>query len=219
MSNAHTPGPWVTNTAGSAKAGQPFKITEIYVYAPDTQDDTAVCADVIDPVTQEPSEANARLISAAPDLLEAAKLCLSIAESWIDQEYGGERFRLAHEVLDPARAAIAKATCGYAIPTLPIPAQPVEQPLSDTIEVFYQEGDAPFICRVSGKFTTYALMEIEKDVCENPDFSKGDGTYRYEATRFPGQYGFEGRCEIAPCWELNEIWFESVDQAVESKQA
>ena len=68
-----TPGPWVTNTAGSAKRGEPFKITEIYVYAPKTQDDTAICGDVIDPVTQEPSEANARLIAAAPALYEALK--------------------------------------------------------------------------------------------------------------------------------------------------
>ena len=67
----HTPGPWKMNTAGCAGPWpQPFKITEIYVYAPDTQDDVAVCSEIIDPVTQEPSEANARLIAAAPDLLE-----------------------------------------------------------------------------------------------------------------------------------------------------
>lgn len=141
MSANHTPGPWVANTAGSAKAGQSFKITEIYVYAPDTQDDTAICADVIDPVTQKPSEANARLISAAPDLLEAAKLCLSIAESWIDQEYGGERFHNAHKVLDPARAAIEKATGGSEIPVFPITAQPVAQP-AQSVEVQQDIVDA-----------------------------------------------------------------------------
>ena len=71
-----TPGPWVTNTAGSAKRGEPFKITEIYVYAPKTQDDTAICGDVIDPVTQEPSDANARLIAAAPALYAfAMRVC------------------------------------------------------------------------------------------------------------------------------------------------
>jgi len=70
MSAKHTPGPWVVNTAGSAKAGRPFIITEFYVYAPEVQDDTSICSDVIDPVTQEPSEANARLIAASPDLLE-----------------------------------------------------------------------------------------------------------------------------------------------------
>ena len=74
-----TPGPWVTNTAGSAKRGEPFKITEIYVYAPKTQDDTAICGDVIDPVTQEPSEANARLIAAAPALYEALQGLMHLA--------------------------------------------------------------------------------------------------------------------------------------------
>ena len=76
MEAKHTPGPWKTNTAGGAKKGEPFKITEIYVYAPNTQDDTAICADGIDPGTQEPSEANARLIAAAPDLLEALEEAL-----------------------------------------------------------------------------------------------------------------------------------------------
>ena len=116
--SAHTPGPWVINTAGSAKRGEAFQITEIYVYAPDTQGDTAICADVIDPVTQEPSEANARLISAAPDLLNAVILSLSIAESWINQEYSGKRFYQAHKVLDSVREAIAKATHGGYEPTL-----------------------------------------------------------------------------------------------------
>lgn len=69
LAEAATAGPWKTNTAGSAKRGEPYKITEIYVYAPDTQDDTAICADVIDPVTQEPSEVNAAYIAAAsPDV-------------------------------------------------------------------------------------------------------------------------------------------------------
>jgi hypothetical protein len=117
----HTPGPWHINAAGSAKKGEPFKITEIYVYAPETQDDTAVCGDVIDPVTQEPSEANARLISAAPDLLNAAILCLSIANSWIEQEYEGERYYKAQKVLDQAREAIAKATNSGYEPTIATP--------------------------------------------------------------------------------------------------
>lgn len=60
-----TPGPWVVNHAGSASAGKPFHITEFYVYSPGVQDDTAICSDVIDPVTQEPSEVNARLIAEA----------------------------------------------------------------------------------------------------------------------------------------------------------
>jgi len=70
LAEAATPGPWVVNSAGSAKRGEPFKVTEFYVYAPKVQDDTAICADVIDPVTQEPSEANAAYIAAAsPDAI------------------------------------------------------------------------------------------------------------------------------------------------------
>jgi urease accessory protein UreH len=59
-----TKGPWETNTAGSATRGEPFRIDEIYIYAPDVQNDTAVCADVIDPVSQEPSAENAAHIAA-----------------------------------------------------------------------------------------------------------------------------------------------------------
>ena len=95
----YTPGPWAINTAGSAKAGQPFKVTEIYVYAPDTQDDVAICADVIDPVTQAPSEANARLIAAAPDLLE---ILIDFASSPYIAAHHPKR-------LAKALAAIAKA--------------------------------------------------------------------------------------------------------------
>ena len=103
--SAHTPGPWVVNTAGSAKAGQPFAITEIYVYAPHVQDDTAICADIIDPVTQEPSEANARLIAAAPDLLLALKDVIS----WVP---GASAWHTDAplKAVERARAAIRKAT-------------------------------------------------------------------------------------------------------------
>ena len=110
----HTPGPWFTNTAGSAKRGEPFKITEIYVYAPYTQDDTAICADVIDPVTQEPSEANARLIAASPELLDALTRLANAAFAR-DTTMGDQcsLFAAQAELRDAtkvAREAIAKAT-------------------------------------------------------------------------------------------------------------
>ena len=55
-------------------------------------------------------EANARLIAAAPDLLEAAQLALQIAESWIhDQLDGTSSIDGALLHLDPVRAAIARA--------------------------------------------------------------------------------------------------------------
>jgi hypothetical protein len=59
--------------------------------------------------------ANARLIAAAPDLLEAAKLALQSAESWIhDQLDGTSSLESALAKLEPVRAAIAKATGGQA---------------------------------------------------------------------------------------------------------
>ena len=77
------------------------------------------------------------------------------------------------------------------------------------IEVFHQAGDPPFICGVNGHVTTAMLNEIEADIDENADdiLCKGDGVYLFEATRFDGQYGDEGRCELAPCWELEMVLF------------
>lgn len=55
--------------------------------------------------------ANARLIAAAPDLLEAAKIALSEAESWIhDQLDGTSSLDSALKALEPVREAIARAT-------------------------------------------------------------------------------------------------------------
>jgi len=103
----HTPGPWVVNEAGSAIGGMPFKITEFYVYAPKTQDDTAICADVIDPVTQEPSMSNARLISAAPDLMEELENCMDLLNTCFSNAPVDSCIGVA---LIKARSAIAKAT-------------------------------------------------------------------------------------------------------------
>lgn len=108
MDTKHTPGPWRTNTAGCAKRGEPFRITEIYVYAPDTQDDTAICAEVIDPITQEPSEANANLIASAPELLSA--LIVLRERHQIDAPHHADLC----EFCKLADAAIAKATKGAA---------------------------------------------------------------------------------------------------------
>jgi len=86
-----------------------------------------------------------------------------------------------------------------------------------TVDVFYLDGHDPFICGVHGKLTVAALSEIERDIQANPDFKKGDGVYSYTITRFEGQYGFEGRCELAPCWELVAHEFTPVDAAINAK--
>ena len=91
-------------------------------------------------------------------------------------------------------------------------AQPERAPL--TVDVFYLDGHDPFICGVHGKLTVAALSEIELDIQENPDFKKGDGVYSYSVTRFEGQYGFEGRCELSPGWELVEHEFTPIDEGI-----
>jgi hypothetical protein len=67
----HTPGPWEYTDAGHAKYGEPYKIDEYFVRRPD--DDVAIASTILDPDTCEPSESNARLISAAPYLLAACE--------------------------------------------------------------------------------------------------------------------------------------------------
>ena len=108
MSAKFTPGPWVMNTAGSAKQGKPFTIDEVYVYAPETQDDVAICAEVIDPLTQKPSEANARLIAAAPELLAV----LERVQSMFSYQFEGRLTGCMADLSIDVRAAIAKATGG-----------------------------------------------------------------------------------------------------------
>jgi len=58
----------------------------------------------------EEHEANARLIAASPDLLEACQKALGIAESWTyDQLDGTRMLDSALKGLESIRAAIAKA--------------------------------------------------------------------------------------------------------------
>jgi hypothetical protein len=83
----HTPGPW------SYEAGQ-----EDFVY--DAKGN--VVADTWYYACGEKSEANARLIATAPDLLEAANWAANYIDTILDPN--------AWKVLDSLRAAIAKAT-------------------------------------------------------------------------------------------------------------
>lgn len=94
----HTPGPWYHDFASGMKNGNAALI-EYFVRR--DGDSVSIAADIVDPDTCNPSEANARLIAAAPDLLAALKHC----SGWVEA-YG--RSELRREV----RAAIAKATGG-----------------------------------------------------------------------------------------------------------
>ena len=68
--SAHTPGPWQVEE-GFSVVGTLRTVTEYFVRR-DGQD-IAIAADILDPKTGEPSEANARLIAAAPSLLDACE--------------------------------------------------------------------------------------------------------------------------------------------------
>lgn len=100
----HTPGPWFVNWAGSGKDGK-FVYDECYVYAPETGvENVAVAADIADPLTGKPSAANARLIAAAPELLDALRAIVEtdfLPGAWNDQY---------EAIAKKARAAIAQAT-------------------------------------------------------------------------------------------------------------
>jgi hypothetical protein len=74
MSAQHTPGPWEVRTAGHGSKSGDFTVDEFYVWTA-AHDDIALCADVVDSMGH-PSEANARLIAAAPDGLAAARQAL-----------------------------------------------------------------------------------------------------------------------------------------------
>lgn len=81
------------------------------------------------------------------------------------------------------------------------------------IEVFHLgEGDEPFICAVHGKVTIEALQQIAAEFEQEDYFPHGPGNYRFQATHFAGQYGFEGRCELAPGWELSEVGFKPLEE-------
>lgn len=82
------------------------------------------------------------------------------------------------------------------------------------VSVFHLEGGHdPFIFRCNGKVTAMVLADIDKALRENEGdyFPSGPGTYEFNVTRFDGQYGFEGRCELAPGWEFESAGFEPLE--------
>lgn len=100
--SAHTPGPWK-----ALKATVRGETTEWFV-TDDDDEGVAVIASCVTDKTGEPSEANARLIAAAPELLEALEGLCGLAELRPGhlQDYKA--------AVAAARAAIAKAKGGAA---------------------------------------------------------------------------------------------------------
>lgn len=101
----HTPGPWVVNREKYAHITNTMFagiVADICYVA--GEEPLFVCTPTDWIVTADERLPNARLIAAAPDLLEALQDVLA----WID-EIGAEAKRRDTERLAPARAAIAKA--------------------------------------------------------------------------------------------------------------
>ncbi len=110
MSNKHTPGPWAVSKGYdgslSVSATKSFRINNISAGTP-------VICDVYPHLDADgfSGEANARLIAAAPDLLEALLGMLAIDQE--NHQRGHDDDDVCKEV-QTARAAIAKATGGGA---------------------------------------------------------------------------------------------------------
>jgi hypothetical protein len=82
---AATRGPWTAVHAGSGCNGE-FTVSEYFVINRDVCDDVAIASDIIDPITQEPSEANANYIAAsAPNVIIELIRRLREAEKEIEE--------------------------------------------------------------------------------------------------------------------------------------
>lgn len=106
----HTPGPWTVETNDTTRCGL-LVVDSQNVYVARMEGDHGISVDE----SLARAEANARLIAAAPDLLEAAKLALNSYIEAMASEYDfpSSRWIDREGDTDPAvvllRAAIAKA--------------------------------------------------------------------------------------------------------------
>ncbi len=103
----HTPKPWISAPTGDIMKGysQPFGVGNPYK-------GTLVCGCFGDiSGGEEVSRANARLIAAAPDLLEALRNLVKCHDDWNAdvQKIIGRLVNWSPAYLDDARSAIAKA--------------------------------------------------------------------------------------------------------------
>ena len=109
MSAAHTPGPWFADEAGIVRRGSAG--TQSYAEAVPIATPWIEGAWQYEDCTEE-SKANARLIAAAPELLEACKAHVEWGEA--EDSHEGTTFWERVEMYRKAdaliRAAIAKAT-------------------------------------------------------------------------------------------------------------
>lgn len=107
MASAHTPGPWAAVNRGSAKEPM-MSVMAARIAGQPPRHEVAICATGDSP--QEMENANARLIAAAPDLLEALTALVRI-----DDHHKQMRAAIyapgsdTDKAYRAARAAIAKA--------------------------------------------------------------------------------------------------------------
>ena len=103
--NAHTPGPWNYSTS---QEGWSFDIyqAEDAAYTKESSDVATLFVRSVQCDPKETQEANARLIAAAPDLLEASALAFHLLNSVAFVSVTGD----TEELLQMLQAAIAKAT-------------------------------------------------------------------------------------------------------------
>ena len=108
MTTKHTPGRWFADAKGNIWRRPP---SDLYQNGGSVAGDKPLAFAFVgwhgENVTGYPVEANARLIAAAPELLEALQELCEIVEDAIEQKSAKD---LDSFTLQPARAAIAKAT-------------------------------------------------------------------------------------------------------------
>lgn len=116
MESKHTPGPWEVRDEFS-----PYEYGTVEVYKEDGNKWIASALGThVGPSTKEEAKANANLIAASPDLLEAIQHALNLKDLWSADQYGtvpsdyeGTKNAL-QQMQDKLEAAYLKAT-GQAI--------------------------------------------------------------------------------------------------------
>lgn len=98
----HTPGPW--------KVYHPISTAESLGIDAASGESVVVWGERHEGIIGERREANARLIAAAPELLEALRFCIPALEWSVANSPSAVRRSSARSDLEIARAAIAKAT-------------------------------------------------------------------------------------------------------------
>lgn len=104
MKTQHTPGPW---SVGPENCGSGRNVYHFRDYIAHTVGYNAKPGSNQRTLTEQESEANAQLIAAAPELLEALQECLRGVATPLSNHPWAVKQRKAHT---QARAAIAKAT-------------------------------------------------------------------------------------------------------------